>query len=66
VIVHDGPDELAQLSDALDRVEGALSRLDAGTYGTCEHCNGTIDAPALERDPTTTVCDGCAQTRIDG
>ena len=60
----DGPDELAELSSALDRVEAALERLDAGTYGGCEHCGEAIDGPSLEADAATSTCASCAQGRI--
>lgn len=62
--MQDGPDELADLSDALDRVEAALERLDAGTYGGCEHCGEPIDGKTLEADAATTTCASCAQGRI--
>jgi len=64
--VTDGPDDLAYLAESLDRVEAAMSRLDAGTYGICDHCERPMDPATLERDPASTVCAGCAQTRIDG
>ena len=60
----DGPDDLAFLAESLDRVEAAMARLDAGTYGTCDHCERDMDTPTLERDPATTVCADCAQARI--
>ena len=64
--VTDGPDDLAFLAQSLDRVEAALFRLDAGTYGTCDQCDQPMDAASLERDPASTVCTSCTQTRIDG
>ena len=61
----DGPDELASLSDSLDRVEAALSRIDDGTYGACGHCAQAMDEAALVRDPSGSVCSSCSQARID-
>jgi len=65
-VVTDGPDDLAFLAQSLDRVEAAMARLDAGTYGTCDHCEQQMDGPSLERDPASMVCTNCTQTRIDG
>lgn len=44
---------------AMDEVDAALARIDAGTYGTCESCGGEIAAERLEALPTTTVCVAC-------
>ncbi len=41
----------------LDDVEAALSRLDAGTYGTCEACGEAIDAERLAISPTVRTCE---------
>ena len=43
--------------EALDR---ALARLNAGTYGSCERCGGTIAPERLAALPDTTVCVQCA------
>jgi RNA polymerase-binding transcription factor DksA len=43
----------------LDEVEGALSRLDDGTYGTCAACGGPIDDAFLAGSPTTRTCEAC-------
>jgi DnaK suppressor protein len=43
----------------LDEVEGALSRLDDGTYGTCSACGGPIDDAFLAGSPTTRTCEAC-------
>ena len=48
--------------DAVDRlasIDAALSRLDAGTYGTCAVCGKPIAAGRLEARPTATTCVGC-------
>lgn len=41
-------------------VRGALRRMDAGTWGTCDHCGGEIGAARLHALPTTTRCIDCA------
>jgi DnaK suppressor protein len=43
----------------LDEVEGALSRLDDGTYGTCAACGGPIDDTFLAAMPTARTCEAC-------
>ena len=44
-------------------VDDALARLDAGRYGICERCGGTIAAGRLEALPTATRCVSCAGKR---
>jgi RNA polymerase-binding protein DksA len=44
----------------LREVVEALHRLDAGTYGTCATCGGTITDARLDAVPTTTLCVSCA------
>ena len=46
----------ANFRDQLTEVEGAMARLDAGTYGTCEVCGKAISAPRLEAMATTRFC----------
>jgi DnaK suppressor protein len=46
----------AQLRDQLDEVEKALTRLDEGTYGTCEVCGQPIGDARLEVMPSTRFC----------
>jgi len=64
-MVDDGSD-LDRLAAQLDAVEGAMARLDAGTYGTCEQCGEPLTSSALEGDVTASRCASCAQTRNDG
>jgi RNA polymerase-binding transcription factor DksA len=40
----------------LQDVERALTRLDEGTYGTCEVCGGPIDDERLAVEPTAARC----------
>jgi RNA polymerase-binding protein DksA len=46
----------AQLQDQLDDVEAALSRIDSGSYGTCEVCGQEVAAARLEAMPSTRFC----------
>lgn len=46
----------ATLRDQLDDVEGALARIDAGTYGLCQECGNPIAPPRLEAMPATPFC----------
>ena len=48
----------------LDEVEGALSRLDDGTYGTCAACGGPIEDVLLAGSPTTRTCQACAASSV--
>jgi DnaK suppressor protein len=53
----------ALLSEAqayLRDVDLALTRLDAGTYGTCERCGGAIGPERLAARPATRTCISCA------
>ncbi len=40
-------------------IDAALSRVDAGTYGTCEACGQPIPRARLEAIPEATLCVGC-------
>lgn len=46
----------ANLRDQFAEVEAALSRLDAGTYGTCEVCGKAINDIRLDAMPATRFC----------
>lgn len=49
-----------QLKEALDDVLKALSKLDDGTYGTCERCGQPISPVRLEAMPASNYCIDCA------
>lgn len=51
------------LRDTLEEVERALTKLDDGTYGTCEVCNEPIAAARLEAMPAARYCITHASTR---
>ena len=40
-------------------VDHVLARLDAGTYFTCEVCDGVLTVEQMLVDPTRTRCDAC-------
>ena len=44
------------LRQLLASVDAALSRLDAGTFGICEHCHDSIEADRLLSDPLIRFC----------
>lgn len=52
------PDEATQ--QELHEVKRALERIDAGTWGRCEHCNGAIGRDRLRALPETRTCLDCA------
>lgn len=56
---------LAQNEEGLlELVEGALQRIEDGSYGTCEECDEPIPPERLEAIPYTPFCVGCAQKHV--
>ena len=49
----------------LEQVEGAIERIEAGTYGVCQQCGHTIDTERLQAVPYTSGCIDCARGRHD-
>jgi len=45
----------------LELVDGALKRVEDGTYGICEECGEPIPAERLDAIPYTPYCVRCAQ-----
>lgn len=45
----------------LQKIEGALRRIEADEFGYCYVCSGEIDARRLQAEPTITRCIKCAQ-----
>ena len=71
-VLHDELDVASQRSELLAdtvraenaaailvQVQHVLDRLDAGLYGVCEACSGTIPRARLEAFPRATLCMGC-------
>lgn len=51
---------LDQAGRRLDAIDAAIGRLDAGTYGRCEHCGQPIDPARLGARPAAAACLRCA------
>ena len=52
-----GPQEqLGNLRDLIEKVQGALVRIDDGSFGRCQACGGAIEAERLDALPYTTLC----------
>jgi RNA polymerase-binding transcription factor DksA len=49
-----------QVRHHLTEIDDALTRLDAGTYGTCERCGTSIAEARLEARPVARTCIRCA------
>jgi len=47
----------------LKQVNGALRRMDNGTYGVCVECNQPIDAARLTAIPYADLCISCQRKR---
>ncbi len=52
------------LQDQLNRLQVALGRLDAGTFGRCQRCDQQVPAERLEVMPWATHCVPC-QSVVD-
>lgn len=57
--------DLERLGEAerleLQRIDGALQRIEAGAYGSCAECGGPIERKRLEALPWAVRCAGCAE-----
>lgn len=47
------------LKSQLDDVDAALAHIEAGTYGTCDHCGTAISPARLEFRPASVLCVDC-------
>lgn len=45
----------------LDKIQRALERIDAGTFGICEECDEPISLKRLQARPETTLCIRCKE-----
>jgi DnaK suppressor protein len=45
----------------IKKIDEALERIQAGTFGLCEKCEEPIEMRRLEARPTTTFCLGCKE-----
>jgi DnaK suppressor protein len=48
----------------LDEIDAALTKIERGTYGTCDNCGQPIKKARLERIPSATFCVEC-QERLE-
>src|SRR5579872_2759291 len=55
---------LSNLERELEETNAALSRIDSGTYGTCEVCGKPIAERRLQARPAASTCIDC-QTAIE-
>lgn len=53
-------------NDALEQIEGALERIEDGSYGRCEECGGKIPKSRLEAIPYAALCVRCAADLEEG
>lgn len=51
--------------DAIEDIDAALARMDAGTYGLCESCGMPIPVERLEAIPHARFCVPCSAARAD-
>lgn len=49
----------------MSKIEEALRRIDAGTFGECERCGDEIAEPRLRARPVTTLCIDC-KSELEG
>ena len=56
---------LQMRAETLTRIDEALDRLDAGQYGRCFECGGTISTERLRALPFAVRCVDCEQGRED-
>ena len=54
---------IAQTRRHLAEIDAALTRLEAGSYGICEHCGAPIAEGRLEARPAARLCITCASSR---
>lgn len=51
---------IGQVRHHLTEIDAAAARVDAGTYGVCEHCGQTIGDARLDALPAARLCISCA------
>jgi DnaK suppressor protein len=49
----------AQARAAVDEIDRALAKMDAGTYGVCERCGNAIPKARLKALPHASLCVAC-------
>jgi len=56
---------LGKEQDALDQIDGALERIEDGSYGQCVECGVKIPEARLAAIPYATQCVQCASQQED-
>jgi DnaK suppressor protein len=51
---------------ALDQIDGALKRIENGSFGRCEACGGPIPRSRLQAIPYAALCVQCASQKEEG
>ncbi|MCL5445874.1 MAG: TraR/DksA C4-type zinc finger protein [Actinobacteria bacterium] len=54
---------IGKLVETLEQVDGAIAKLENGTYGICESCGNRIEEARLEAKPAARMCIVCASKR---
>ena len=54
-----GENQSEQMLRLLEEVDSALHRIDHGSYGVCEICQGTVDEEVIHENPLARVCLDC-------
>ena len=47
----------------MSKIDEALGRIEDGTYGICEECDGPIGVERLKARPVTTLCIECKSSQ---
>lgn len=47
------------LKNTVNEIDGALGKIEAGTYGVCEECGGAISEKVLSVAPESRLCEKC-------
>jgi DnaK suppressor protein len=65
--VRSDEDALLTLGEAerreLERIDGALARMEEGSYGDCADCGEEIEVRRLQALPHALRCQGCEESR---
>jgi DnaK suppressor protein len=57
---------LGSEKDTLDQIDGALKRIEDGSFGRCEECGMKIPESRLEAIPYAALCVQCASQQEEG
>jgi len=55
-----------KISDTLAKIEHALQKYEAGTYGLCDSCGQKIEQERLEALPQASLCLKCKAQKTNG